>query len=112
MFKFKFFVAIIIFSSSLLVTSFIKNQSRELEKKIYNIRNEIFYLEKDINESQLDFYYLTSPLLIEEKIQHLDKNQYLPMEYSKIFLSMSNFIELQNKVVDQESYYGKKIQKK
>ena len=112
MFKFKFFIAIIIFSSSLLVTSFIKNQSRELEKRIYNIRNEIFYLEKDINESQLDFYYLTSPLLIEEKIQHLDKNQYLPMEYSKIFLSMSNFIELQNKVVDQESYYGKKIQKK
>ena len=45
-----------------------------------------FNLEKNVNETQLDFSYLTSPSLLEKKIEHLDKNQYLPMDHSKIFL--------------------------
>ena len=51
----------------------------------------------------LDFFYLSSPSIIEKKIEHLDSGQYVPMEYSKIFLSISNFIELQNKLAIQQS---------
>ena len=39
----------------------------------------------------LDFSYLTSPSMIEEKINHLDKDEYFPMEFSKIFLSISSY---------------------
>ena len=84
----------IIFTFLLIGTSIIKNQTREIEKKIYNISNKIFLKEKDLNESQLDFFYLTSPSIIERKIEHLDYNHYFPMEYSNIFLSMNNFLGL------------------
>ena len=46
-----------------------------------------------------------------KKIKHLDRNQYQPMEYSKIFLSMSSFLNLQNKFVTQENKNEKKNKK-
>ena len=61
MFKLKVFTSILIFSSLLIITSTIKNQTREIEKKIYKMNNKIHLKEKDLNESQLDFYYLTKP---------------------------------------------------
>ena len=102
----------IVFSSFLFGTSIIKNETREIEKNIYKISKKISFKEKDINESQLDFSYLTSPIIIEQKITHIDNFKYLPMEYSKIFLSMKQFTELQNKLVIQKKENEKKIQKK
>ena len=112
MFKTKILISIIIFTFLLIGTSIIKNQTREIEKKIYNISNKIFLKEKDLNESQLDFFYLTSPSIIERKIEHLDYNHYFPMEYSNIFLSMNNFLGLKNKLAIQKIPNEKKIQKK
>ena len=110
MFKIKIFISIIIFSILLVFTSIIKNQTREIEKKIYNLSNVIFYLEKDMNESQLDYSYLTSPAIIEKKIDHIDNFKYQPMEFSKIFLSMSSFLDLKNKYVIEKTKNEKKIQ--
>tara|TARA_Y100000768_G_C23749688_1_gene573275 strand:- start:79 stop:390 length:312 start_codon:yes stop_codon:yes gene_type:complete len=103
MFKFKIIISVIIFSSLLVITSAIKNQTRVIEKKIFNLNSIISNKEKDLNESQLDYSYLTSPSMIEQKIEHLDNKNYFPMEYSKIFLSMSNFLELKNKYVIQKN---------
>ena len=66
--------------------------------------------EKDLNQSQLDFSYLTSPSMIDQKIKHLDIKNYFPMEYSNIFLSISNFLELENKYAIKN--YNKKKRKK
>ena len=45
MFKFKIFISVIFFSSLLIGTSFIKNKTREIEKKfMYLIK--IFYIKK------------------------------------------------------------------
>ena len=93
---------LLIFSSLLIATSVIKNQTREIEKKIYNLRNIILTKEKDFSESQLDFFYLTSPFMIEKKINHLDNHNYIIMEYSKIFLSMSDYMNLDTKYAIQE----------
>ena len=112
MIKIKIFISVVIFSSFLIGTSFIKNQTRELEKKIYNINKEITLKEIDLNESQLDFSYLSSPDIIERKIGLLDQIDYVSMEHSKIFLSLSNFIDLKNKLVTYGKENGKKIQKK
>ena len=112
MIKLKIFFSIFIFSLLLLGTSFIKNETREIEKKIYKIRKEISLKKRDLNESQLDYYYLTSPSMIEEKIEHLDNKEYVIMYYSKIFLSMSDYLKIQNKVVIKGTNNEKKIQKK
>ena len=112
MFKLRLFFAILLSSSLLVVTSIIKNQTREIEKKIFNLSKIIAYKEKDLNETQLDFSYLTSPSIVEQKINHIDENHYLPMENSKIFLSLSNFINLQNKFTDYKDKYAEKIKKK
>ena len=85
MFKIKIITSIFIFSFLLIGTSIVKNQTREIEKKISSINKIIMLKEKDLNESQLDFSYLTSPVMIEKKIEHLSQNQYSPMEISRIF---------------------------
>ena len=57
MFRIKITISIIIFSTFLVLTSIIKNQTRESEKKIYNLNKKISIKEKEIHESQLDFSY-------------------------------------------------------
>ena len=102
MFKIKIIIILLIFSSLLFGTSIIKNETRKIEKNIYQLNKKIIKKEKNLNESQLDFFYLTSPSMIEKKIENLDIEQYLPMEYSKIFLSILNFNNLQNKYANQD----------
>lgn len=111
MFKIKIFVSVITFSILLIVTSIIKNQTRETEKKILNLSKIIKKKEKDLNESQLDFTYLSSPSIIYDKIKLIDNEKYVTMEYSKIFLSMTDFIDLSDKIAIQKNN-EKKIQKK
>ena len=103
MFKIKIFVSIIIISILLIVTSIIKNQTRETEKKILNLSKIIKIKEKDLNESELDFSYLSSPSIIHDKIKLIDNEKYVTMEYSKIFLSMSSFLDLQNRLAIQRN---------
>ena len=112
MFKFKFFLSVLFFSSLLIVTSFIKNKTREIEKKIYVLNKDVSNKEKDLSESQLDYSYLTSPLKIEQKIENLISVQYLPMDSSKIFLSINDFVELERKFADQIKENEKKTKKK
>ena len=111
MFKLKITISIVIFSSLLITTSIIKNKTRVIEKKIFNLNSVIYNKEKDLNQSQLDFSYLTSPSMIDQKIKHLDNKNYFPMEYSKIFLSISNFLKLKNKYAIK-NYNEKKTKKK
>ena len=50
--------------------------------------------------------------MIEKRIDKYEAEKYIPMEYSKIFLSLSNFIDLDKKFVNQEGQNEKKIEKK
>ena len=90
MFKFKLFISLAIFSFLLILTSFVKNQTREIEKKIYSKYKTINIKEKDFNESQLDFYYLTSPFILEDKIKTYLNIEYSPLNHSKIFFDISD----------------------
>ena len=112
MFKFKIFLSVIFFSTLLIGTSFIKNKTREIEKKINVINKKVFQKEKDINESQLDYSYLTSPLKIEQKVESFISFQYLPMDYSRIFLNINDFVELERKLANQDKKNEKKTKKK
>ena len=112
MHKIKISSTIIIFFFLLVGTSVVKNKTRETEKKIYNIIEKVSYLEKDVNETELDYSYLTSPMMIEQKIKNLDRNNYIIMDRSKIFIDISSFKNINNKLVTQELINEKKIQKK
>jgi hypothetical protein len=109
MLKIKFLITIIIFSSSLVFTSIIKNQTREIEKKIFNLSKLNNFRNKDLNESQLDFSYLTSPSMIEKRVQELNLIEYFPMDHSKIYLDISNFKDLKKKFVNKDNQNEKKI---
>ena len=89
MFKSKKTMLVTIFLIFLITISIIKNKTRLLEKEIYELSKKIAIKEKELNDIELDFYYLTSPVIIEKKIQNLNDNNYSPMEYSKIFLETS-----------------------
>ncbi len=110
MYKLKIFFSVSIFLFLMVGISIIKNETREIDKKIFKISKSINQKDKDLSEAQLDFSYLTSPSKLEEKINHLDSNHYIIMEYSKIFLSISDFINIQNKIVHMETL-NEKIKK-
>jgi len=107
MFKFKIIFSISIFGFLLIGTSYIKNQTREIEKKIFSLSKIIYNQEKNLSELQLDYSYLSSPSIIEKKIENLEHNKYLPIQNSKIFLSIDSFTDLQNKFVIKKDHEKK-----
>ena len=111
MLRSKIIISTIVFLSFLIVTSIIKNQTRIIEKKLYKLNKKITLKEKDINESQLDFYFLTAPAEIEKKIKVLSLNDYSPIENSKIFLSLSNFTDIKKKISILKNLDEKKTKK-
>ena len=98
MFRLKTITLAVIFLILLIITSIIKNQTRIIEKKLHKLNEKIALKEKDINEAQLDFYFLTSPAEIEKRIKILGQNDYFPIKNSKIFLNLSDFIDMQKKI--------------
>lgn len=112
MFRFKVFITIFLFSSFLFLTSIVKNQTRELEKNIYNLNKIVLQKKLELGESQLDFYYLTSPMMIEKRINDFTNTNYKPMEYSNIFFDLQSFSNINKKFVNQKNNNEKKIRKK
>ena len=88
----KLIISFAVFSFLLFCTSIIKNKTRVIEKSITLYEKNIFKLEKELNESQLDFHYLTSPKILQQKISFFTNEQYHYMEISKIYLNYNNFI--------------------
>ena len=111
MIRSKIIISSILFLVFLIITSIIKTQTRVFEKKLNKLNKKIFLKEKDINETQLDFYFLTSPIEIEEKIKTLGQINYLPIKNSKIFLSPSEFTEIKNKISAFKKHDQKKFKK-
>ena len=110
--KLSLFISISIFAILVSVTSAIKNQTRIIEKNVFKINKRIAVLEKDLSETQLDFYYLSSPKNLSKRLQNLDLVDYTPMDFSKIYLSYDEFINFQKKISNLQKHYEKKIQKK
>ena len=108
MFKFKIIFSISVFTFLLVGTSYIKNQTREIEKKIFTLSKIIHNQEKNLSELQLDFSYLSSPSIIEMKIENLEQIKYFPIENSKIFSDILSFTDLQNKFVNKKKHEKKK----
>ena len=111
MFKTKFIISLTILVIFLLTTSAIKNKTRVIEKQITNLNKIILIKEKNINEAELDFHYLTSPVEIEKKINIIGLNNYQPIKYSNIYLKISDYNIIHNKISNLNNLNGEKIQK-
>ena len=108
----KLIISSVIFVLLLLIISTIKNKTRIIEKKILNLNTQILIKKKDVNETQLDFYYLTSPLEIEKRLIIIGLENYQPIVHSKIFFDISDFTKIKNKITNLKRPNEKKIKKK
>ena len=112
MFKINLIISICIFSILLGITSTIKNQTRIIEKNIYKIDRKIAVIEKDLHETELDYSYLSSPNNLSVKIKDLAFIEYVPMDFSRIYLNYRNFLDSQKKITILRMNNEKKTQKK
>ncbi len=112
MFNSKFLFSLSIFIFFLIITSIVKNQSRILEKKLLGLKSSILSKEKNLSETQLEFFYLTSPNTIEKKLETKDLIKFRPIQNSEIFDDMNDFIKLENKFTNLKNIDEKKIRKK
>ena len=108
MFKTKIIISLSLFVTFMIITSAIKNKARFIEKQISSLNIKILAKKKDINEAQLDFYYLTSPTEIEKKLYIIGIDNYQPISYSKIFFDIQDFKKLQKKISNLKNLNEKK----
>ena len=107
----KIIIPTIIFLFFLIIISIIKNETRIIEKKLSKLNKQIILKEKDLNESELDFYFLTSPAEIEKRVKILGNINYIPINNSNIFLNISNFTDTQKKISILNKYHEKETKK-
>ena len=110
--KIKLIISLCIFSILLSITSAIKNQTRIIEKSIYKIDKKIVAIEKDLYETELDYSYLSSPNNLSKKIKNLAFIDYMPMDFSRIYLNYRDFIDSQKKITILKINNEKKTKKK
>ena len=109
--KFKLTISITIFLFLLGTTSIIKNQTRIIEKEILKFEKKIAEASKDLNETELDFFYLSTPSNLKIRINEIDLIQYEPMDFSQIYLSYNSFLDNQRKFTNLNKENDKKIEK-
>ena len=97
----KLTISIVVFSLLLFCTSVIKNKTNIIEKNIIFYEKRIFTLKKELYESQLEYNYLTSPKILQEKLSFLTNDQFQNMGFSNIYLDYKSFI-LNNKKITQK----------
>jgi hypothetical protein len=90
-------MSLVIFSFLMIFTSIIKNKTRLMEKNINLYNLKIAKLENNFHEAQLDFFYLSSPEYITKKILLYSNQEYMSIEYSKIYFSLRQFLDEKNK---------------
>ena len=110
--KINLIISIFIFSILLSITSVIKNKTRIIEKSIYQIDRKIAAIEKDLHETQLDYFYVSSPGYLSKKIKQLAFIEYMPMDFSRIYFSYRDFTDSQKKITILKIDNEKKTQKK
>ena len=91
-------IILLIYISFFITIPIIKNATRLIEKKNQNYENQVFLLEKNLLEANLEFQYLTSPEVLSKKIQENTDVNYTNLNLSQIYLNFEDFTSEQKKV--------------
>ena len=111
MFDKKFFISIVVFSILMFFTALIKTQTRIIEKDIQIHEAKINKLKNNIHEAQLDYFYLSSPNILTNKIIEFSDEEYVNIDFSNIYFGLDEFKKEKSKTSKRNSH-DKKIQKK
>ena len=90
-------IIILIYISFFIAIPLIKNESRLIEKKIQNYESEIFILEENLLEANLEFQYLSSASVLSNKVEKNLDQKYNNLDLSQIYLNIDDFISEQMK---------------
>ena len=93
MFKKSLILSLTVFFTLMVITSVIKNKTRNLEKKIEKINKEIAFLEKQLSDAEIDYIYLSGPEKLTKYLSTFNKEKYLSFDYSRIFFSTEQFLK-------------------
>ena len=104
MFNKSILISLTIFFFLMIFTSIIKNNTRNIEKNIERLSREVSILEKDLNDSKIDFIYLSSPEKLTKNLSVFDNEKYFIYDRSRIFFSTDEF----SKINSQEAKQNKK----
>ena len=92
-------------------TSIIKTKTRIIEKNILTYEKKIANLKNNLYEAELDYYYLSSPIIISKNIIEYSDEEYSTVDYSRIYFSLDQFLNEQKKTT--KSFTNeKKVKKK
>jgi len=86
-----------IYISFFIAIPLIKNETRLIEKRIQTQKSQIFFLEKNLLEANLEFQYLTSPEVLTNKVVENIDTEYSNLKRSQIYLNFEDFISEQKK---------------
>ena len=112
MFNKKIYVVSLSFFVLLIFTSFIKNETRLLEKKIYNLNHKISKLKLELHEVKVEYSYLSSPKYLFSKLSEFSNEKYVPRSFSEIYLNLNELLEHQNRKTKINVDYDKEKTKK
>ncbi len=73
MFKKSLILSLTVFLTLMIITSLIKNKTRNLEKEIEKINKEVAFLEKQLSDAEIDYIYLSSPKKLKKYLYYLIK---------------------------------------
>ena len=93
MFKKSLILSLTVFFTLMIITSLIKNKTRNLEKEIEKINKEVAFLEKQLSDAETDYIYLSSPNKLKKSLSALGKEEYLSFDHSRIFFSIEQFLK-------------------
>ena len=104
----KIFLSITILILFAILTSYIKNETRVIERKIEKLNKIVGRHSNQIYEAQIDFSYLSSPKHLSNVISELNFDKYYPKNYSEIYLSFEDFKDTNSKTAGTNQQYEKK----
>ncbi len=107
MLKSKIVLSVIIFLFLFSSTSFLKNETRIIEKNINFIKLNINNLQKKIYEAKIEYHYLSSPANLDKEIK-LFGTDYIPISKSNIYQNLDEFLVEQKKISKIEERYVEK----
>tara|TARA_X000000368_G_C22652272_1_gene545808 strand:- start:15 stop:344 length:330 start_codon:yes stop_codon:yes gene_type:complete len=93
----KVFSIAMIYILFLVSIPIIKNKTRIIEKNILNFENKIIDLERNLQEAQLEFHYLSSPEILSKNINKYSDIDYVNLELSQIYSNIHHFKSEQSK---------------
>ena len=96
-FKRKKLIICSIYTLFFIAIPLIKNETRLIEKKIQTHKSQLFFLDKNLLEANLEFQYLASPEVLTNKVIENIDIKYGNLKRSQIYLNFEDFVSEQKK---------------